>query len=87
MHHDATGLRPGQTRGHADLVTLLLNLRQILAHTQPAMRVARMDVEGLLLSFRHLARDLATDGGEFAFEIPYPCLTRVGHNDVRNGRL
>jgi len=71
----------------ANLVTLLLNLRQILAHTQPAMHVAHMEVEGLLLSFRHLTRNFATDGGEFTFEIPHPCLTRVGHNNVRNGHL
>ena len=32
MHHDPSGLRPGQPRGHTDLVMLLFDLGQILAH-------------------------------------------------------
>src|SRR5882724_6629899 len=87
MHHDAPSLCPGQTRGYTNLITLLLNLGQILAHAQRAMHIASMDVEGLFLPLGHLARDLPANGGEFTFEIPHPCLTGVGGDNVGNSRL
>src|SRR2546425_5061394 len=51
------------------------------------MHIAGMDVEGLFLPLRHLARDLPANGGEFTFEIPHPCLTGVGGDNVGNSRL
>ena len=34
VHHDPTSLRPGQPRGYANLVALLLDLRQILPYAK-----------------------------------------------------
>src|SRR4030042_5786820 len=85
MENFATGLCPGQTRGHTDLVSLLFFIGQEVRRPQEAVKVPGMEDGPLLLSFCHFSRHLSADGGQFPFKISKACLLSILGDDLKDG--
>jgi len=81
-------LGPSQAVGQADPVLGLLDAEAVAGHTKIFPDLLGTDLEMAGSSgFDHLAGNLATDGGEFPFQVAHPGLARVAAQDFAQRRL